>query len=376
MTVIDKIYNGLHPVCGSANCATIGPYISRKSNGGDRLSSEPAGTPHYYDAEHIRRLDAAYKWWSISNPDFWGYSAVNYPSIISDAWTTNDDLKLLNKLRERVDDMPLDMGTAGAELGKSVDMLANRLKQAALAARQAKRGQVREALSTLRADPTDLARKGRLFKADKQGLAQLNLEVQYGFRTLAGDVYDLATTIADTTRRGRRVYASRRKLHQVIPGHGCPLDESIAYIRKSIVAYLEVDEPTLPARMGLTNPYGILWEVTPWSLVVDWALPIGDWIAAQSFEWRTKGTFVRTEKEYFRAAGSRVDLPSPGFAYEQPGRWFRESANLRRIVEHTLNTPLPTLKSPLKSGEPLQRLANAFSLLVAAGTKSHWRDVR
>jgi hypothetical protein len=35
-------------------------------------------------------------------------------------------------------------------------------------------------------------------------------------------------------------------------------------------------------RFGLMNPLEILWEVTPWSFVVDWFIPIGSWIASEA----------------------------------------------------------------------------------------------
>jgi len=52
----------------------------------------------------------------------------------------------------------------------------------------------------------------------------------------------------------------------------------------SYVVKLSIDSPVTRSlqSFGLINSAEILWEVTPWSFVVDWLIPIGSWIASQT----------------------------------------------------------------------------------------------
>lgn len=341
-----------------------GPTHYRLSQGGDRSDSDVYPFAHNYSATFVDGYEACYRYSYRNHPEIFGYSGPTFPTIQRDAWTDVDDFKLLNKLAERYDNTPFDAGIAGAELGKSVDMLANRVRQAALAAKLARRGNFREAAGVLASEPSHI-RKNRREAAAKQNLFDLNLEIQYGWRTWANDIYDLAVAI-DAQARRKIIRAKRTINGMIIPDPMFPCTGS-TYIRKSIVAYLEVDDPMWPERMGLVNPLGILWEVTPWSLVVDWALPIGDWIAAQSFAFRARGTFVTSVKEYtkYRGVGHRM-TDTPVTVYEPLGRWMQSSCSFKRTVTNSLAVPMPSFKSPLKSGEPLQRLANALSFLMGS----------
>lgn len=354
---IQKIGNGM-------SSAWEGPVHYRLSNGGDRSPSDVFPYVHEYSATFVDSYDACYTTTNTAAPEIHGYSTPMLPSIRRDAWTANDDLKLLNKLRGKYDETKHDAGIAGAELGKNVDMLANRLRQAALAARQARRGNFAEALKTLGANASHV-KQGRKEKSGRQNLADLNLEMQYGFRTLANDVYELAVSIDHDTRRTQYIRASRTIKGEIIPD---PMFPCIGehYLRKGYIGYLELDDPMLPERMGLVNPFGILWEVTPWSLIADWVLPIGDWIEAQSFALRARGIFIKTSKEYTRYRGSGHKIESGYIAYGPLGRWMRSSCSFSRTIHNTLPVPLPAWKSPLKSGEPIQRLANALSFLLAS----------
>jgi hypothetical protein len=49
-----------------------------------------------------------------------------------------------------------------------------------------------------------------------------------------------------------------------------------------IKSTMDCDIPRLLDRLGLTNPYEVLVEVTPWSFVGDWFIPFSDWVASWS----------------------------------------------------------------------------------------------
>jgi hypothetical protein len=126
--------------------------------------------------------------------------------------------------------------------------------------------------------------------------------------------------------------------------------------------------------MGLANPASIAWEFMPWSFAVDWAIPIGSWIEAQSFALRAKGTFVYTTLNVFErrcagAWGSGYSKPWFLSVEQPPGPFFTKSVTMTRTISNSISVPLPVFKSNLLGGEPLARLANAFSLLVGVANR-------
>lgn len=118
--------------------------------------------------------------------------------------------------------------------------------------------------------------------------------------------------------------------------------------------------------LGLINPAEILWEVTRYSFVVDWFLPIGNWLSALTgaagYDFITGGlssksvcTFKRSGVKFEQIGGRAVSYPSGV-------RWSGESSSYSRTCY--ANTPFPGLyvKNPISA----KHIANALSLLVQA----------
>jgi hypothetical protein len=173
----------------------------------------------------------------------------------------------------------------------------------------------------------------------------------------------------DSTSRGKRVFAKVKKGGKVTPHVFWPTSSTECYTRKSMLLHLEVDEPSFADRFGFKEPVSALYEVTPWSFVFDWVLPIGDWISAQQFAWNTKGTVEIVTKTYLVTTGNRYLGPDqPGYDQDEPPAWVCSNITFDRVVSGSIPVPLPVMKSDLLGGEPLNRLANAFSLLVGLGS--------
>lgn len=115
------------------------------------------------------------------------------------------------------------------------------------------------------------------------------LAFQFGLRPLLQDLYDTFLKLSSDTllnaaeRIQVKVTAKNSDLWTLEPptkfqaGHRA----SVTY-RESYVVDFKVENGALYdlSRFGLINPAEIAWEVLPWSFVIDWFLPIGDYISS------------------------------------------------------------------------------------------------
>jgi len=136
------------------------------------------------------------------------------------------------------------------------------------------------------------------------------------------------------------------------------------HIRR-LTAYF-VEKPSIPKLSGLLAPESVAWELMPWSFVIDWFIPIGDWLEARSFAQGLNGTFVTTDYKVGRAypphtgAGHLSVASMP--AGETPGYW---SATVDRVISTTLDVPRPSVK-PLAKALSWRHCVSALALLIQA----------
>lgn len=126
--------------------------------------------------------------------------------------------------------------------------------------------------------------------------------------------------------------------------------------------------------LGLLNPADVLWETTRYSFVVDWFLPIGNWLSALSapagYSFITGCQSRKTTRKFLSTnrtgtwPGSIVPFPGTTWQYSYPGDlsirssmgWFSRSCYA--------SSPVPGLyvKNPIS----FAHVANGLSLLAQA----------
>ena len=131
---------------------------------------------------------------------------------------------------------------------------------------------------------------------------------------------------------------------------------------------MERDFDRLQGQFGLADLRQTLYEVTPWSFVVDWVIPIGSWIAAQS---ATRGlTFKRASRSY-RLSGSFTFTPRQNASrlFDGPaiaGQW-QGTLKFRDILFKETDLPSPdsilSFKSPWSSSHFFESVALALQRL-------------
>lgn len=108
------------------------------------------------------------------------------------------------------------------------------------------------------------------------------LEFHFGWSPLLADIYSAAQVLEDgippQTVRGRGVGKDVVKIYGTFPNY-----EQWEHTAKcQLIADVVIDNPNLNLleRLGVANPIAVLWEVVPWSFVVDWFSNIGQFLTA------------------------------------------------------------------------------------------------
>lgn len=186
----------------------------------------------------------------------------------------------INKFMTELNDSRVDLLMLFAERKKTIDMVANRIWQAYYFLRALKKGDLAKA--------SRIAKNG---KADSKKGAGVNLEIQYGWLQLTGDLHKLCTKpmVPVPSRRLKVPYSRPWGDNETIvcpPGTDRAAGTRVWFGKTTytVVADVELDMPFIASAstLGLTNPAFVAWDALPWSLVVDWFLPIGPWLETMS----------------------------------------------------------------------------------------------
>lgn len=316
--------------------------------------------PGIIDGTSVVHTEGPVTWVPVVQPS----SPFNQPVI------TNDDFeKLSNKNLLKLRDSKINLAVNMAELGKTAEGVAVFASKLIKSYRAFRRGDFKTSLSSM---GLTTRRKGK-------DAASTWLELQYGILPLMGDIkggYDELTR--KTRQHGQRVRVMSRMGQQTIvdeTGIDFGDDNFSAALHFDIQAnaqlvyWYEVDNPALLAAssVGLTNPAEVIWELTPWSFVLDWALPVGDYLgcltAAQGFKFLGGSyTIINLQNN------TRWLEPKPSF---RSGQWndISQSCSGRRVTawkdmeRSTISSYvpprayLPSFKSPVSVKHALNALA-------------------
>lgn len=281
------------------------------------------------------------------------------------------------KARKQLKNQNVNAAVAFAERRKTANMVAQKAIQIARAGWALRKGNFAGAAAAL-------GLGGR--KSSKaKGVAKQWLELQYGWKPLLGDVYGGMVELhrRDVAQPDRyRVNVkghSNEKIDQVIntsPGTDLPGIIVICSVDKSVIVSLDycLGNSYLAgaARLGLTNPLELAWELVPFSFVADWFVPVGAYLS--SLDADLGWTFLGGFSTYHQYGVARVVDNGPnghgkiGPKPEDPASWLampgdRTTKFVRRIPYSSSPVPrFPGLKSPFSSAHAL----NAIALVASA----------
>lgn len=279
-------------------------------------------------------------------------------------WMVDESLqKALLKLR----DGKVDLGVALAETRATADMINKTVGRISRQVRHYRRKNPKRIWDNIR--------KG-------EHVPNSWLELQYGWTPLLSDIVGSAAAVEaaeEEIPNYIRVVGSVRDVVPInTPDHTSgntwwPGWVGSANRQSSVVLYYAADDVVLATmnQLGVVTPEIGMWELTRYSFIIDWFLPIGDWLQARSadYGWR----FLRgcsTQFATFSAGNSSTTRSWRNGSNKLDARLLeRARAEGHRFYRTTfVRSPTPSvlLKNPLDAFGNVKRALNASALLSQA----------
>jgi hypothetical protein len=293
--------------------------------------------------------------------------------LTAGTWGSNDDIALLSRLRARIEGSTFNallfLGTGDESLRTIFDG-AVRIRKALTQLHRKNFSGAAKALTT----GTPRERVAWSFrhshssanaKRASRDISENWLELQYGWLPLVSDVYDGAKSLAQLfdvplKKRIRARYKRDVSDYNTFAAGYTP-GSNYAVLKGQYIAYIsEVNSVSL---FGLTNPADLIWERLPWSFVVDWFIPIQDYLQARGLAQSVSGRFVKTVTTLQRVKGMDYHAPPTGYPWYSGSSYYGKIIKVTRTVSTSLSVPTPELK-PLGVVPSWKRCLNAVSLLV------------
>lgn len=257
------------------------------------------------------------------------------------------------------------IGTALAEIRESANLIRSRATQLGSAFLALRKGDFRRFLRLLQVRPLKQDKRTRWTRP--KDASAIWLEYWMGWAPMIGDIYDAGAVLSrDFAPFKVTVFASAPFQHAIhVEGYG--IQHSASNSGKSGVKYQAVVRVTNPnlalaEQMGLINPAVVAWEVVPFSFIVDWFIPVGDYLANYSFG---AGMSLTEREQTFRTRVSGSELRINNGAVE----WSNDSkaAFFARSVDGFTLPPRLLFDPPTSLS--ITRAATAIGLLVSIFTK-------
>lgn len=285
-----------------------------------------------------------------------GGMALNEPSFRN---------RIITEAYAKLNDKKVDFGVALAEATKTANTVLSLADDFARAMIAIKKGDLTTLASVFGASSKKLGKP-------KTSLSERWLQYQYGIKPLVSDLAGMCELHNQTLENGKgKFIQAKRSLTETTPEVEDIIDSSYIFRSKATIggtvrlrAKVSDEDLRQLTINGLTDYKAIVWELVPWSFVVDWAFPIGTFLAAKeataglqmehailSLKGSCKGTLkLRDEIPYgvdcYQITGCETcDYDASGFSREY-------------ITENQI---LPYFKNPLSLGH-----ATNFAALIQA----------
>lgn len=276
-------------------------------------------------------------------------------------WTANDDLKLLGKLAEKIRQHDFNLGvfmaTAPQAYNQAISTVAN-FGRSLLAL---KRGDIPEALHYVGLTPGH-RKVSEVKRLREKDISSAWLAMQYGWLPTIRDTHEAWVALSKSNVEREQVIVVTHRVKRNYDGSAAPLLYACSnlHIESKRLKYTLKESISAPRALGLTDPLSVAWELLPWSFVIDWFLPIGDYLDALNIIPKLKGSYVQTHrKEKFGAVSHALD---PALVMCGVGGHSVHSIELSRTVGTNLSVPLPKVVS-LSQGLTSGRIKNAIALV-------------
>jgi len=306
------------------------------------------------------------------------------PSWLTSPYQPDFPLHLRNRAERKallkLKDQKVDFSVMMGETRSTAKMFAENAQKLAGAVRAVRRGDAADALRSLDV----LKGQRKIHRAwNTKTVPQRWLELQYGVMPLVKDVQGSCELLAERAREPRaglvRIRAresdNQRNSNKRSLFDGFDLVVEDWARHEAYVRLTYEPDPAFSAmlaRWGLTNPAATAFELIPYSLVLDWFLPVGSWL--QSLDADT-GYIFKGGSATHVTESKRVAWETSTVNYVPPaGVYYGQQSSMRSTAERFwfsrtryFSSPVPWFPSWREITSPsLKQAANGLSMLVQA----------
>jgi len=310
------------------------------------------------------------KW---NNYSSYGWKAVrsvgkrNYFGTPLDVWTNstcfpgplltaNDLVTLQSRLSEAVKGHQFNLAVSAAQGKQTVDMVSKAIFSVGGAISDLKKGRFESAARRFGVNP-------RPSKLSSKDIAGRWLELQYGWLPMFSDVYE-ASKAYESIANGPRKSIVQVGISRTKQGNAScsPSVYSCKGVNKDSarIIYEMSEQISTPRSLGLTDPLSVAWELIPYSFVVDWFIPIGDYLENLNVIPNLQGRFLTSQIQRFQ--GSTVWIDGSYQWFNKPTEHV-QYYNMTRTVSTSLAVAKPGFNSIPDAMSP-KRIFNALALVV------------
>lgn len=270
----------------------------------------------------------------------------------------------LSDILNQVKGHDFNLGVELAQGKQTVRLLSDNLGRLGRAALALKRGDFAGAARCLGVSP----RKGSKLKPSD--ISGRWLELQYGWLPLLSSSYEAMKAFAEIANGPRKfLFRSSRRRKATWELSTAPTTCTLrveGYVRTAL-QYEMYEEMSMSRQLGLEDPLSIAWELTPWSFVVDWFFPFGNYLSLLNQIPKLKGRWLVTDSLVVERSKVKANylainrgpplwkqdvLQLPDFTY-----WMNKTK--RTYLETPPAVPFPNFKFGLDSSK---RFYNALAL--------------
>jgi len=317
---------------------------------------------HNYTKTHTKAFNTR-----ITTDDFRSgtYLSYGFGHTWTDPWSANDEINVIQKLREKLVGSDLNMAVSLAEVDKTYRMLGGNLTNLAWGISSLAKGDLAAAFQWLfRGERARKEREISPLRGLPKGVANLYLWWIYGVRPLIDDTDALMRYLAWQEASGSPVarVRARRRLKLDVKSTSSTwvqYDPSFTYgwSGMAITAYLY--DVNVPALVGLYDIPSLLYERTMYSFVLDWVIPIGAYLDARTVSSALTGNFVKTRRVYGQSRPTANSVKISGVTYTGLSGAWQTYHWMQRTVVGSLDAPFPTIK-------PVRKIVTAIHASQAA----------
>lgn len=340
--------------------------------------------------------------WTVQTGYLNSYGAEAREWSPSQAMIDSLDRKLLAKLHSKIKSQKINFAQAIAESRQTLGLISSTILRFTSAIRSIRHGDLRSAAKLIGAkasrrklaryqedyaktilgvDVSRYRKDPRRFKPLEEApisdfIGKWWLELQYGWKPLLSDIYGLAEHTAQKIHSPPLLKVSNKG--------SSPHVDRFTYSDSDFIRTLSVDGNVTinygaefsaasdffrnVSQLGFTNPLQLAWEVLPYSFVIDWFLPVGNYLS--NLDSTIGLTFVRGYKSI------KVDYT---MTYQMTGKatggYGKQGSTVstmryRSFVRTSMGNSFPGVTFPdFKNPLGVEHVLNALALLKGAFRK-------